>query len=97
MAVEVEKVNHFFGDGEFRNQVLFDNNIDIPAGQLVIMTGPSGSGKTTLLTLIGALRSVQSGRIAVLDHDLSGLQRSNSLPCAETSGLSSRCTTCSIR
>ena len=75
-AVEVEQVNHFFGDGESRNQVLFDNNIAISAGQLVIMTGPSGSGKTTLLTLIGALRQVQSGRIAVLGHDLSGLQSS---------------------
>jgi len=73
-TVLVEHVNHFFGEGESRNQVLFDNNIDIPAGQLVIMTGPSGSGKTTLLTLIGALRSVQSGRIEVLGRNLSGLQ-----------------------
>jgi putative ABC transport system ATP-binding protein len=72
-TVLVEHVNHFFGDGESRNQVLFDNNIEIPAGQLVIMTGPSGSGKTTLLTLIGALRSVQSGRIVVLGKGLSGL------------------------
>jgi putative ABC transport system ATP-binding protein len=73
-AVHVESVDHFFGDGEARNQVLYDNSIEIPAGQLVITTGPSGSGKTTLLTLIGALRSVQSGRIRVLGHDLSGLQ-----------------------
>jgi putative ABC transport system ATP-binding protein len=72
--VEVEAVNHFFGEGDSRNQVLFNNSIEIPAGQLVIMTGPSGSGKTTLLTLIGALRSVQTGRIAVLGNDLSGLQ-----------------------
>jgi putative ABC transport system ATP-binding protein len=37
------------------------------------MTGLSGAGKTTLLTLVGALRSVQEGRIAVLGHDLSRL------------------------
>jgi putative ABC transport system ATP-binding protein len=73
-TIRVEKVNHFFGEGESRNQVLFDNDIEIEAGQLVIMTGPSGSGKTTLLTLIGALRSVQSGRIEILGNDLSGLQ-----------------------
>ena len=42
-------------------------------GQLVVMTGPSGAGKTTLLTLIGALRSVQEGRIEVLGRDLSRL------------------------
>jgi putative ABC transport system ATP-binding protein len=75
-CVRVEGVNHFFGEGDARNQVLFDNNIEIQPGQLVIMTGPSGSGKTTLLTLIGALRSVQSGRIEVLGHSLSGLDGS---------------------
>jgi putative ABC transport system ATP-binding protein len=73
-TVHVENVNHFFGEGDSRNQVLFDINVEIQAGQLVIMTGPSGSGKTTLLTLIGALRSVQSGRIEILGHNLSSLQ-----------------------
>src|SRR5437762_4396348 len=72
-TVRVEKLNHFFGEGESRNQVLFNNDIEIEAGQLVIMTGPSGSGKTTLLTLIGALRSIQSGRIEILGNNLSGL------------------------
>jgi putative ABC transport system ATP-binding protein len=76
-SVRVESLNHFFGEGDARNQVLFDNNILIERGQLVIMTGPSGSGKTTLLTLIGALRSVQSGRIEVLGHSLAGLQGSD--------------------
>jgi putative ABC transport system ATP-binding protein len=73
-AVRVEKVSHFYGEGDSRNQVLFDNCIEIEVGQLVIMTGPSGSGKTTLLTLMGALRSVQAGRIEVLGTELSGLQ-----------------------
>jgi putative ABC transport system ATP-binding protein len=41
------------------------------------MTGPSGAGKTTLLSLIGALRSVQEGRIEVMGHDLSRLNASN--------------------
>jgi putative ABC transport system ATP-binding protein len=69
-VVRVDRVNHYFGEGESRNQVLFDNCIEIGAAQLVIMTGPSGSGKTSLLSLIGALRSVQEGTIHVLDHDL---------------------------
>ena len=72
-AVRIEGLNHYYGEGEARNQVLFDNRIEIPAGQLVVMTGPSGAGKTTLLTLIGALRSVQEGRIEVLGRDLSQL------------------------
>jgi len=72
-VVVVEGLNHYYGEGEARNQVLFDNRIEIPAGQLVVMTGPSGAGKTTLLTLIGALRSRQEGRIQVLGRDLSRL------------------------
>src|SRR6185369_13400405 len=72
-TVRAESVNFFYGEGDSRNQVLFDNRIDIRPGQLVVMTGPSGSGKTTILTLIGGLRSVQQGRIEVLGHDLSGL------------------------
>jgi putative ABC transport system ATP-binding protein len=72
-SVLVENVNHFFGDGESRNQVLFANGIEVEPGQLVVMTGPSGAGKTTLLTLVGALRSVQEGRIDVLGHDLARL------------------------
>jgi putative ABC transport system ATP-binding protein len=72
-TVRVEALNHFFGHGEARNQVLFDNDIEIGAGQFVVMTGPSGAGKTTLLTLVGALRSIQEGRIEILGHDLSRL------------------------
>ena len=72
-AVGVEGLNHYYGEGVARNQVLFDNRIEVPPGQLVVMTGPSGAGKTTLLTLIGALRSVQEGRIEVLGRDLSHL------------------------
>jgi putative ABC transport system ATP-binding protein len=73
LVVSVEGLNHYYGEGEARNQVLFDNRIEIPAGQLVVMTGPSGAGKTTLLTLIGALRSLQEGKIEVLGRDLSRL------------------------
>ena len=53
--------------------MLFDISLEIPPGQLAVLTGPSGSGKTTLLTLIGGLRSLQKGRIEVLGHDLAGM------------------------
>ncbi len=59
--VRVEGLNFAYGEGESRNQVLFDIGLTVLPGQLVVMTGPSGSGKTTLLTLIGALRSLASG------------------------------------
>jgi putative ABC transport system ATP-binding protein len=73
--ISVENIQHSFGVGPARKQVLYDNDLQIMPGEIVIMTGPSGSGKTTLLTLIGALRTVQEGRLQVLGHELSKLSR----------------------
>jgi putative ABC transport system ATP-binding protein len=72
-VVRAQSIDFAYGQGDSRNQVLFDISIEIPPGQLVVMTGPSGSGKTTLLTLIGGLRSMQEGQIEILGHDLSRL------------------------
>jgi putative ABC transport system ATP-binding protein len=71
--IRVEQVNHYFGLGESRKQVLYNVNLELRPGEIVIVTGPSGSGKTTLLTLIGGLRSVQEGNLAVLGRELNGL------------------------
>jgi putative ABC transport system ATP-binding protein len=71
--VRVDGLNFFYGDGDSRNQVLFDIGLDIYPGQLIVMTGPSGSGKTTLLTLIGALRTADEGQIEILGRDLSSV------------------------
>lgn len=65
--LRVQGVSHHFGSGEARTQVLFDNDLEVMPGELVIMSGPSGSGKTTILTLIGGLRSVQTGQILIWD------------------------------
>ncbi|MGG6298159.1 DevA family ABC transporter ATP-binding protein [Leptolyngbya sp. AN02str] len=74
-AVHVQSLNFFFGQGELRKQVLFNINLQLPKGQIVIMTGPSGSGKTTLLTLIGALRTVRDGSLKVLGREIVGMSR----------------------
>lgn len=74
-VVFCDKVNHWFGEGENRKQVLFDVRLRVWPGELAIMTGPSGSGKTTLLTLIGGLRSIQEGKLNVLGQNLNGLSR----------------------
>ncbi len=71
-AIRISNLQHYFGQGALRNQVLFDNNLEIAPGEIVIMTGPSGGGKTTLLTLIGTLRTVQEGSVEVLGHKLEG-------------------------
>jgi putative ABC transport system ATP-binding protein len=69
-VIAMAGLNHYFGSGSLRKQILFDLSIEIMPGEVVIMTGPSGSGKTTLLTLIGALRSAQEGSLKVLGHEL---------------------------
>ncbi|WP_088889691.1 DevA family ABC transporter ATP-binding protein [Leptolyngbya ohadii] len=75
-VIQVENLNHFFGEGELRKQVLFDINLSITAGEIVILTGPSGSGKTTLLSLMGGLRSPQMGNLRMLNTELVGAPKS---------------------
>jgi putative ABC transport system ATP-binding protein len=70
--IRARKLNFYYGEGELRKQVLYENNLDVMPGEIVIMTGPSGSGKTTLLTLIGGLRSAKEGSLLVLGKEMVG-------------------------
>lgn len=75
VVVAVKNLNHYFGKGNLKKQVLFDINLDIGKGEIVLMTGPSGSGKTTLLTLSGGLRSPQEGSLEVLGVEMVGASK----------------------
>ncbi len=68
--IDIDHVNHYFGSGRLRKQVLFEINARVDPGEVVILMGPSGSGKTTLLTLIGALRSTQEGSLKLFQEQL---------------------------
>lgn len=74
-VISVRNLNHYFGSGMLRKQVLFDINLDIQPGEIVIMTGPSGSGKTSLLTLMGGLRSAQEGSLKILGQEICGANK----------------------
>jgi putative ABC transport system ATP-binding protein len=71
--VKIQNLNHFYGTGLLQKQILFDVNLELRTGEIVLLTGPSGSGKTTLLSLIGGLRSVQRGSLQVLKRELNGV------------------------
>ena len=71
-VIDIKDLNHYFGKGELRKQVLFNINLEINRGEIVLMTGPSGSGKTTLLTLVSGLRSPQEGSCKILGKELCG-------------------------
>jgi putative ABC transport system ATP-binding protein len=70
--VVIEKLNHWFGDGDSRRQVLFDVDLALEPGKLTVLLGASGSGKTTLLTLMGCLRRVEDGSLRLLGAELNG-------------------------
>ena len=74
-TVNINNLSHYYGVGENRKKVLDGVNINIERGELVLLKGPSGCGKTTLLTLIGALRTCQSGCLNVLNEELNGASR----------------------
>jgi putative ABC transport system ATP-binding protein len=74
-AVAVRDLNHWYGTGGTRRQVLQGVNLTIHPGEVVLLTGPSGCGKTTLLTLVGALRQVMGGSLHVLGQELNGSSR----------------------
>jgi putative ABC transport system ATP-binding protein len=69
-AISIHNLDHYFGHGSLRKQVLFNLNLEISTGEIIILTGPSGSGKTTLLTLVGGLRSAQFGSLQVLGQEV---------------------------
>ena len=70
--VHIQHLDHIYGKKSLRKQVLFDIQLTVSKGEIVILTGPSGSGKTTLLSLIGGLRSVQSGQLMTVGTPLNG-------------------------
>jgi putative ABC transport system ATP-binding protein len=74
-AISIANLNHYYGSGSLRKQVLFDIDLQIYRGEIIIMTGPSGSGKTTLLTLMGSLRSVQEGSLNILGNELANASK----------------------
>src|SRR5574339_723970 len=59
MRVRFEGVSKRFG----RHRALHGIDLDIAAGECLVLLGPSGCGKTTLLRLLAGLERVDHGRI----------------------------------
>ncbi len=68
--IKINSLNHYFGKASLKKQVLYNIDLEVKSGEIIILMGQSGSGKTTLLTLIGGLRSVQEGTLQVLGQEL---------------------------
>jgi len=74
-VVNIHNLSHFFGEGKLKKQILFDIDLVLNSGEVIILKGPSGSGKTTLLTLMGGLRSPQVGSLKVFGEELVGAKK----------------------
>ncbi|HUY91973.1 MAG TPA: ABC transporter ATP-binding protein [Pirellulales bacterium] len=57
--------------GEVEVHALRGIDLDLYAGEFVVLLGPSGSGKSTLLNILGGLDAPTSGSVRFRDHDLS--------------------------
>lgn len=64
--IRVEAVDKWYG----QFQVLTNINLNVKAGERIVVCGPSGSGKSTLIRCINRLEVVQKGRIEVDGIDL---------------------------
>ena len=74
--VEFDGVDKSFGD----TQVLYDVDVDVDEGGVVVVIGPSGSGKSTLLRCANRLEEIQGGDIrldgrSVIETDVNEIRQ----------------------
>lgn len=66
----VHGVSKVYRLGEVAVPALRGVDVDLYAGEFVVLLGPSGSGKSTLLNILGGLDVPSSGEVFYRDHDL---------------------------
>jgi len=72
--IELQQVEKYFYRGEEREiHALRNINLKIESGEFSLLNGVSGCGKTTLLNAIGALDTIDSGRILLEGREISRL------------------------
>ena len=75
LAVRCRGVTRAFGTGAARVMALRGVDLDVEAGELMMLVGPSGCGKTTLISVIAAILDADGGDCRVFDHDLAALSQ----------------------
>jgi len=58
--------------GEAEVHALRGVDLEIRAGEFIVLLGPSGSGKSTLLNILGGLDTPTTGDVRFLEHQLTG-------------------------
>jgi putative ABC transport system ATP-binding protein len=73
--IRLSGVSRVYGSGEGTVHALSAVDLEVDAGEFVVVLGPSGSGKTTLLNVIGALDAATEGRVVVGGVDITRADR----------------------
>jgi putative ABC transport system ATP-binding protein len=69
-AISVRGLTKTFGEGDLAVYAVRDVDLDVHAGEVVLIMGPSGSGKTTLLLMLGAMLRPTAGSVTIDGTDL---------------------------
>ncbi|MBI4310564.1 MAG: ATP-binding cassette domain-containing protein [Chloroflexi bacterium] len=72
-ALSMRHVSRVFGHGPTAVRAVDNVDLEVAAGEIVLIMGPSGSGKTTLLTMAGGLLRPTEGEVVVAGRSLAGL------------------------
>jgi putative ABC transport system ATP-binding protein len=70
IVFQVSGLTKVYDMGEVKVQALRGIDLELFAGELIVLLGPSGSGKSTLLNILGGLDTATSGRVAYCGKDL---------------------------
>ena len=72
-VMSLNSVSRDYRQGDETVHALRSTNLQLRAGELVVILGPSGSGKSTLLTVMGGLRTPSSGTVTISGEPFSAL------------------------
>ena len=72
-SLRAHALTKVYRTGEVEVQALRGVDLQLAAGELIVLLGPSGSGKSTLLNILGGLDSCSSGELWFQDEELTRL------------------------
>jgi ABC exporter DevA family ATP-binding subunit len=72
-VIAVRELAKTYGTKAAAVHALYDVNLEVSNGELLVLMGPSGSGKTTLLSIMGCILRPTSGSVTIGGVDVSGL------------------------
>src|SRR5688500_3837715 len=75
LAVDVNSVVKTYGSGDSVVIALRGIDLDVRAGELMMLVGPSGCGKTTLISVIAGILDRDGGDCRVFDEDFESTTR----------------------